>query len=206
MFRLPLAVCTFITWGSLSIFCISAWITADMAENKDNISVSGSGSGSDTEVETSSRCMEYFKGIPSHKNNVTRQLFDPDNGLPQCPCTAIITPRGRCLPSDVFTALKDTGIDPNSLGCLQRKSSGEIILTFRNTYQKAIFLTKCALTINQQPVAIQDVDHPLTFLNIYDAPRELPDTAIIERLSPYCEVLHHRRGKFREPEGVFNGI
>ena len=179
-----------------------------MAENVAN--VSDSGSGSDTEVETSSRCMEYSKaarvGLPSHKNNVTRRLFDPDNGLPQRPCTAVITPRGRCLPSDVFAALKDTGIDPNALGCLQRKSSGEIILTFRNTYQKAIFLTKCSLTISQQAVAIQDVDHPLTFLNIYDAPHELPDTAIIERLSPYCEVLHHRRGKFREPEGVFNGI
>ena len=140
------------------------------------------------------------------KNNATRRLFDPDNGFPHRPCTAVITQRGRCLPSNVFTALKDTGIEPNSLGCLQRKSSGEIILTFPNTYQKAIFLTKCAITINQQPVAIQDVDHPLTFLNIYDAPHELPDTAIIERLSPYCKVLHHRRGKFREPEGVFNGI
>ena len=95
MFRLPLTVCNSITWGSLSIFCISAWITADMAENMDNVSVSGS----DTEVRTSSRCMEYAKaarvGLPSQKNNATRRLFDPDNGLPHRPCTAIITQ--RCL-------------------------------------------------------------------------------------------------------------
>ena len=89
-----------------------------MAENMDNVSVSGSG----TEVTTSSRCMEYAKaalvGLPSQKNNTTRRLFDPDNGLPHCPCTAVMTPRGHCLPSDVFTALKDTGIEPNSLGRL----------------------------------------------------------------------------------------
>ena len=141
-----------------------------------------------------------------NKEPAVRRLFDPDNGLPHRPCTAVITPRSRCLASDIFATLKDTGIEPNSLGCLQRKSSGEIILTFHNTYQKAIFLTKCAITINDQAVAIQDVDHPLTFLNIYDAPHELPDSAIIEHLSPYCEVLHNHRGKFREPEGVFNGI
>ena len=187
---------------------------AESTERSDIDSVNGSLNGSsDGDRMTSSRCMEYSKaawvGLRNIRNNkepTVRRLFDPENGLPNRPCTAVISPRSRCLPSDVFAALKDTRIDPNSLGCLQRKSSGEIILTFRNTYQKAIFLTKCAITINDQAVAIQDVDHPLTFLNIYDAPHELPDSAIIERLSPYCEVLHHRRGKFREPEGVFNGI
>ena len=34
----------------------------------------------------------------------------------------------------------------------------------------------------------------------------LPDSAIINRLATFCEVVHHRRGKFREPEEVFNGV
>ena len=55
-------------------------------------------------------------------------------------------------------------------------------------------------------MAIQDVDHPLTNLNIYDAPHELPHSATIHRLASFCEVVHHRRGKFREPEKVFNGV
>ena len=63
----------------------------------------------------------------------------------------------------------------------------------------------CSLSVNKQPLVIQDVDKPLTYLNIYDAPHELPDTAIIHHLSPYWEVLHHCRGKFKDP-GVFNGM
>lgn len=46
----------------------------------------------------------------------------------------------------------------------------------------------------------------LAYLNIYDAPHELPDAAIIHRLAPFCEVIHHRRGKFREPKELFNGV
>ena len=119
-----------------------------MAENVDDVpgsvSVAGSGSiESDTDIMTSSRCIEYAKaarvGLPSQNNNAVRQLCDPDKGIPHHTYTAVITPQGRCLASDVFAALKDTRREPNSLGCLQRKSSGEIILTFRNTYKKAIF-------------------------------------------------------------------
>lgn len=55
-------------------------------------------------------------------------------------------------------------------------------------------------------MALQDSDKPLTFLNIYDAPHELSDAAIVDRLTPYCEVIQQSRGKFQDPEGVFNGI
>ncbi|PFX13549.1 Transposon TX1 uncharacterized 149 kDa protein [Stylophora pistillata] len=42
--------------------------------------------------------------------------------------------------------------------------------------------------------ALQDVDKPLTFVTICEAPFELSDLAIIKRLAPYREVLHYRRG------------
>ena len=45
-----------------------------------------------------------------------------------------------------------------------------MILTFRKAQQKELFLTKCTLNVNLQPVMIQDVDHPLNYLNVYDAP------------------------------------
>ena len=50
------------------------------------------------------------------------------------------------------------------------------------------------------------VDKPLTFLTIYDASFELSDLAIIKRLSPYCEVLHYRRGKHSLAPNIYNGL
>ena len=40
----------------------------------------------------------------------------------------------------------------------------------------------------------------------HDVPHELPNVAIIDRMSNYCEVISHRRGMFKEPAGVFNGL
>ena len=48
-------------------------------------------------------------------------------------------------------------------------------------------------------MALQDVDRPLTFLQVFDAPHEVPDTALISRLSKFCDVISNRRGYFREP-------
>lgn len=52
------------------------------------------------------------------------------------------------------------------------------------------------------------MDRPLTFVQVFDAPHELPDTALISRLSHFCEVVSNRRGYFREPgwENVQDGV
>lgn len=62
------------------------------------------------------------------------------------------------------------------------------------------------MLIDSQHYAIQDIDKPLTFLTVYDAPFELSDLAIIKRLSPFCEVLHYRRGKHSYALNVYNGL
>ena len=46
---------------------------------------------------------------------------------------------------------------------------------------------------------IQDVDHPLTSVQVFDAPYELPDTTIIQHLAPFCEVVTYCWGFFGEP-------
>ena len=63
-----------------------------------------------------------------------------------------------------------------------------------------------AITVGSQSYAIQDINHPLTFLTIYDAPFELSDWAIIRGLAPFCEVVHYRRRKFDFMPGVYNGL
>lgn len=45
----------------------------------------------------------------------------------------------------------------------------------------------------------------LTFLTIYDAPYEMPDSAIEERLKPYCMVFSRRRGTVQGYSLISNG-
>ena len=52
------------------------------------------------------------------------------------------------------------------------------------------FLRLNSLRVGFESYAVQDIDRPLTYLTIYEAPFEVPDMAIIRRLSPFCEVLH----------------
>ena len=41
------------------------------------------------------------------------------------------------------------------------------------------FVCSSVLNVNGAPYGIEDVDCPLTFVQIFDAPHELPDSAII---------------------------
>ena len=123
-----------------------------------------------------------------------------DNELPSRPCTAFLNPRVRLTHSEFFESLRDAAVDPQAISCIQRQSNGEIVLTFRNVEQREAFLQKNVLQINGQPFAIQDVDRPLTYVQIFDAPYELPDSTIINRLQKFCDVIHHRRGYFREEQ------
>ena len=81
-------------------------------------------------------------------------------------------------------------------------------MTFRRPEQKDLFSRRNFISIHDQHLALQDVDRPLTFVQVFDAPHELPDTALISRLSKFCEVVSNRRGYFREPgwENVQDGV
>ena len=89
---------------------------------------------------------------------------------------------------------------------MQRRMNGVVIITFKHPFSKEKFLRLNALKIGANNYAIQDIDRPLTFLTIYDAPFELSDLAIIRRLAPYCDVLHYRRGRFSFAPSVCNGL
>ena len=135
-------------------------------------------------------------------------FVDEENEVPQRPCTAFVNPQTRLSATDVFEALKLSDVDPKQISCIQRQSNSEIQLTFRNAKQRELFLKKNVIQIRGQPFALQDVDRPLTYLQIFDSPYELPDSTIINRLTKYCDVLHHRRGYFREPgfEHIQDGV
>lgn len=84
--------------------------------------------------------------------------------------------------------LQEAGLDSSSVACIQRKAEGEILLTFRKAELKECFVCSSVFKVNGASYAIQDVDHSLTSVQIFDVPHELPDSAIIQRLAHYCDV------------------
>ena len=131
-----------------------------------------------------------------------------ENVLPNRPLTVSFQPRYFLPACDVFEALRNADLASSDVSCVQRLSSGSIVLTFRRPEQKDAFLSRNFISVHDQPLALQDVDRPLTFVQVFDAPHELPDTAVISRLSKYCDVISNRRGYFREPgwENVQDGV
>ena len=150
-----------------------------------------------------------FSAVVSEKNvsNVAVPVQD-ENALPNRPLTAFFTPEVRLCASEVFCAFRESNVNSSDVSRLQRTNNGQVVITFRRAECKEQFLRKSVLKVAGTPYALQDVNRPLTYLQIFDAPHELPDPAIIQRLSRYCDVLHHRRGFFTEPgwEHVDNGV
>ena len=61
--------------------------------------------------------------------------------------TAFLNQRGIVSSSEVFEALKEAGIDATNVSCVQRNSSGEIVLTLRKNQFKEQFLRQNVLNL-----------------------------------------------------------
>lgn len=104
---------------------------------------------------------------------------DEENKVPLRPCTAVVNPTIFLPAQNFFGALNDASIDPKQISCAQRMSSGAINVTFRHPSYRESFLKRNTLEIHGQQFAVQDVDQPLTYLQIFDAPYEMLNTTII---------------------------
>ena len=152
---------------------------------------------------TFSESRVYFGGKAMSK--LEEEHFHQYNVTPDRPCSAFFKTDAFMPAADIFAALKEEGFLPEHIRCLQRKPSGEVFITFRTNVLRDAFLSRSSFVCRQQSFAVNDDERPLTFLTIYDSPDELPDTAIIHRLRPYCEVIWYRRGSFRN-QSVHNGL
>ena len=130
--------------------------------------------------------------------------FHKDNVTPEQPCTAYFHSDTFESSDAVFNAIKTQGINSRAIRCLRKKPSGDMLIFFSTPDMKREFVRNNAIPIEGRLHAINDSDRRLSYLNIYDAPYELSDLAIIHRLEPFCEVIHSRRGKF-PTKGIFNG-
>ena len=141
-----------------------------------------------------------------------KRNFHCHNVTPARPCFAYFKTDSFMLASEIFYALKEDGFRTKHICCLQRKPTGEIFLTFHTSELRDTFLSKGSFITRRRSFAPRrsfvpnDSERPLTFLTIYGAPYELPDAAIIHRLTPYCEVVWYRHDTYRNHDGVFTGL
>ena len=155
-----------------------------------------------TEESNASRAART--GGPARRSH--QKVDTVNNKLPGRPCTAFFTPTVDTSASSVFEAPDKAKISYKDILCLHRGQGGEVQITFRTKILKEKFIALNSIKINEGNYALQDVDRPLTFLTIYDAPYELPDLAIVKRLQRYCEVIHSRRGRYALRPSVCNGL
>lgn len=125
--------------------------------------------------------------------------------MPTRPCSAFFKVGEDVTSKQIFDSFWNSGIPVEAVRCLQRKPSGEVVVTFSTAQYRDLFRQHSPLIERQKYPTHPDSD-PLVFLTIYDAPHELPDSAIEHRLEPFCKVYSHRRGKVQGYPNACNGI
>lgn len=106
---------------------------------------------------------------------------------------------------DILVAFEKAGIDVSEITCIQRKASNKSwIVTFDSPVTKEAALEVTSVEIDGNMVLLDDCEHRLVLLKIYEAPAELPDRALIGRLSNYGRVLSFRCDKIAN--NIDNGV
>ena len=134
-----------------------------------------------------------------------REHFHPLNVTPDCPLTCFFRANENCTSKDIFDSFVRDGIPVNGVRCLQRKPTGEVFVTFSKEEYVAQFLRNSAFLVRRSKFVTHPSSDPLVFLTVYDTPYEMPDSAIEERLRPYCHVFSRRRGKLQGYPLIANG-
>ena len=137
-----------------------------------------------------------------------RENFHPDNVTPERPCTAYFQSDVFEDSSAVFDSLKNPGFASSAIRCLQRRPTGEMLITFSSVHVKNAFLEKkpslppkpslpaslCGFGILLSPrpaanAAQKIILRPLGSLNvafIADGPATAPNSAICPRFAVYA--------------------
>lgn len=139
-----------------------------------------------------------------------KEHFHLLNMMPDHPCTAFFRAGSELSSKHIFDSLHADGIPANAVRCLQRKPTGETLITFTTEKYCCKFLDNSAFFVCNQGYRQGYLAHPvageLTFLTIYDAPYEMPYSATEERFKSYCTVYSRHRGKLQGYPDVTNGL
>ena len=160
----------------------------------------------DQDIELSAEEREvyqrYLSSFKFEKDN-----FHPCNTPPDRPCSAFFNlPEQFTTTKDIFDGLLHDGFPASSVRCLQRLPNDGVLVSFSSEDVRNRSLRKSSLIIRKHVSVAHPASRCLTYVNVYDAPYELPDSAIKERLKSYGRVFSHRRGKCQEFLDIFNGV
>ena len=131
------------------------------------------------------------------------------NGVPSQPCTARFSLRDVSVDSNqIMEEVVSTGVERKFVKCIQRFRSGMVEITFARKADCALFLSKAAIPSSRRPSFFGRPSRTSSiFVTIRDAPWELSDNLITDRLNQYGTVLSCRRA-FNQallPEKIHNG-
>ena len=144
---------------------------------------------------------------PSYLSNFEKEHFHRENVMPDRPYTAFFTaPSTAFATKDIFDALLSDGIPASAVRCLQRSPNGNVLITFASKRYRDLFLRRSCFVVRRGSYITHPGSRSILFVTIYDAPHELPDSAIEYRLRKYGRIFSSRRGKVPGYPDVFNGL
>ena len=95
-----------------------------------------------------------------------RANFGTDNSTPGRTCTAYFSVDYFVDSKAVFDELEELGIPHESVVCLQRRPSREVLIAFVDEETKNKFVSCIAIRWRDSSLLIDDEDIPLTYLNV----------------------------------------
>ena len=144
---------------------------------------------------------------PSYLSDFEREHFHRENVMPDRPYTAFFTaPAASFTTKDIFDSLLTDGVPASAVRCLQRSPNGNVIITFASMQYRDLFLRRSSFVVRRERYVTHPGSRRLLFVTVYDAPHELPDSALEYRLSRYGRIFSSRRGKVPGYPEVFNGL
>ena len=139
-----------------------------------------------------------------------REHYHPLNILPSRPCSAFFRPPDKELSSaDIFKELQQIDNPVSAVRCLQRNPSGHAFITFSTSAYRKKFLDKSPWIPRRSNNYVLNTNHSssdITYVTVYDAPYELPDSALQYRLRHFGAIFSSRCSKVPGLSGVQNGL
>ena len=115
------------------------------------------------------------------------------NSVPNRPMSARFILADNSVDSKtILDKIITMGIPRTHVTCIQRFRSGQVDVTFAKKESRELFLSKVATTF-ERPVAPRPTWQSGIFVTVRDAPWELPDDLIKQRLQKYGTVYSIRR-------------
>ena len=101
-----------------------------------------------------------------------------------------------CTSHDILFGFDKAGIDIDTITSIQRRNSNRSwVVSFGTFEEKECALEVGGVTVCGLEVFLGDAQFRTVLVKIYEYPNEMPDTAVIGRLSKYGHVLSFRRDK-----------